>query len=275
MSLPHDDPAAAAPADAAPTGAGLPFPTVREVGVGAPLRWLARGWVDLKSAPIASLFYGFCFHAMGLLITVTLGRAYEYVAFMTTGFLLLGPFLAIGLCELSRRRERGEALRLRPTLTVWLRNAGNIGLFTVVLGVIFLVWARASLVVFAVFYPAEMPSFGGFVGQVIALENLDFLIAYFGVGFVFAALAFAASVVSIPLMLDRNQDAVSAILASFAALTRNPLPLALWAFLIAALTIVGFLSFHVGLIVLMPILGHATWHAYRELVVALPGGARQ
>ncbi|PKO58260.1 MAG: hypothetical protein CVU19_07780 [Betaproteobacteria bacterium HGW-Betaproteobacteria-13] len=250
--------------------AALPFPTVRDVPFTAPIRWVAHAFGDLRACPVPSLFYGFCFAAMGLLITFVFEHAYEYTSALTSGFLLLGPFFAMGLYEISRRHERGENCALVPTLTVWKRNAGNIGIFAVVLGVVFLVWARASLVVFALFYSNEMPNLSGFLGQLMAFENIEFLLVYFGIGMVFAIIAFAVSVVSIPLMLDRNQDAISSMLASVAALTRNPAAMLVWALLIATLTIVGFLSFHLGLVVLMPIIGHATWYAYRDLIEPLP-----
>ncbi len=250
-------------------GAGLPFPTIRNVGFGAPFQWIARGFSDLKACPVASLFYGFCFTAMGLLVTFVFEHAYQYTSAVTTGFLLLAPFFAMGLYELSRRRELGQACALAPTLTVWRRNAGNIAVFAAVLTVIFLIWARASLVVFAIFYTREMPNLSGFLGQVLSMENLEFLLVYFGVGFVFALLVFAVSVVSIPLMLDRNQDAVTSMLASIRALAENPMPLLVWAALIVGLTLLGFMSFHIGLAVLMPVVGHATWHAYRDLVEPL------
>jgi len=101
------------------------------------------------------------------------------------------------------------------------------------------------------------------------MENLEFLLVYFGVGFVFALLVFAVSVVSIPLMLDRNQDAITSMLASIRALAENPAPLLVWAALIVGLTLLGFMSFHIGLAVLMPLVGHATWHAYRDIVEPL------
>jgi len=141
--------------------------------------------------------------------------------------------------------------------------------FAAVLTVIFLIWARASLVVFAIFYTREMPNLSGFLTQVLSMENLEFLLVYCGVGFIFALLVFAVSVVSIPLMLDRNQDAVTSMLASIRALAENPLPLLVWAALIVGLTLLGFMSFHIGLAVLMPVVGHATWHAYRDLVEPL------
>ncbi|NMF95911.1 DUF2189 domain-containing protein [Aromatoleum toluolicum] len=255
------------------------FPTVREVDAGAPLRWIGRGIGDFRACPIPSLFYGFCFAAMGLLVTMVFEHAYEYTAAMTSGFLLVGPFLAMGLYEISRRHEEGQTCALLPTLTVWRRNAGNIGIFAVVLGVVFLVWARASLVIFALFYTNELPNLSGFLNQLVTLENLEFLLVYFSVGLLFACIVFAASVISVPLMLDRNQDAISSMLASIGALARNPGAMVVWASLIVILTIIGFLSFHLGLVVLMPIVGHASWHAYRDLVAPAgdappPTGAR-
>jgi uncharacterized membrane protein len=185
----------------------LPFPTVRDIKATSPLRWFSNGWQDMKACPIPSLFYGFCFAGMGLLITFVFEHAYEYTSGLTSGFLLLGPFLAMGLYEISRRREKGQGCSLAPTLVVWKRNAGNIGVFAVVLGIVFLVWARASLVVFALFYTDEMPNLSGFLEQILRFENLEFLMVYFAVGLLFATIVFAVSVVSIPLMLDRNRDA--------------------------------------------------------------------
>jgi uncharacterized membrane protein len=242
------------------------FPTIREVDAMAPLRWMRQGIGDFKACPLPSLFYGFCFAAMGLIVTAVFEHAYEYTAALTSGFLLLGPFLAMGLYEISRRHEQGRQCALTPTLTVWTRNAGNIGIFAVVLGIVFLVWARASLVVFALFYTNEMPNLSGFLTEVLAMENIEFLLVYFGVGLLFATIVFAASVISVPLMLDRDQDAISSMLASVGALARNPAAMAIWAALIVTLTLLGFASFHLGLVVLMPIVGHATWHAYRDLV---------
>ena len=181
----------------------------------------------------------------------------------------LGPFLAMGTCELRRRRERGEPCALLRTLTVWRRNASNIGVFAVVLGVIFLIWARASLVIFALFYTQEMPSLAGFLTHVFSIENIEFLAVYFGVGLLFATLVFALSVVSMPLMLDRNQDAVTAMIASVIALFKSPDTLLLWALIISTLTIIGFATLHLGLIVIVPLIGHASWHAYRDIVAPL------
>ena len=242
------------------------FPQVRTISPAAPLVWLARGWADLKGCPGPSLFYGLCFAGMGFLVKFVFANAVEYVSALASGFLLLGPFLAIGLYEISRRRERGERCTLAPTLAAWRANAPGIGLFSLILIIVFLVWARASLVIFALFYTSEMPTLSGFMQQVLSIDNIEFLAVYFAAGFVFATIVFAISVISIPLMLDRNQDTVTAMIASVLALTRNLPAMAVWAALIALGTAFGLLTFFLGLIVTMPLIGHATWHAYRDLV---------
>lgn len=258
--LQTEDPGQPAPA---------PFPQVRSgASLSAPLRWLGRGLDDFKACPAPSLFYGCCFAAMGFTLNVIFVRYYHYIAALICGFLLLGPFLAIGLYELSRRRAIGAPCALMPTLAAWRGNAGNIGIFSLVLTVIFLVWARASLITFALFYSSDMPSVKDFVTQVLSLENAEFLAAYAAVIAVFGGLTFAVSAVSAPLMLDRDQDAVTAMLASFLALLRNLPALALWALCIALLTALGFATLYIGLIVIIPILGHGTWHAYKDLVEA-------
>lgn len=250
----------------AATDSGAPFPRWREVNAGHPFMWLSRAVGDMRSCPLPSLFYGACFSAMGLALTLVFRNAYAYTSALISGFLLIGPVLAMGLYEISRRREMGASCALAPTLTVWRRNIGNIGIFAVVLGIIFLVWARASLVAFALFYTHQMPTLTGFLTQVVALDNLEFLVVYFGVGLIFATLVFALSVVSIPLMLDRNQDAITAMIVSAGVLFRNPATMLVWALIIVVMTTLGFATFYLGLIVLTPLIGHATWHAYRDII---------
>ena len=254
MATPEDDPQAST------------FPGVRVLPATAPFGWLAKGWQDFRAHPVPSMFYGACFAAMGWLIAFTFRHAYEYVSALVTGFFLVGPFLAIGLYDLSRRRERGMPARLAPTLDAWAPNVGSIGIFTLVLAVVLLVWARASLIVFALFYTGEMPTVAGFLRQMLSPDNLEFLFAYFCVGGFFAVLVFAISVVSVPMMLDRNTDGVVAVLTSLRAFGANVPAMIVWGAVILVLTAAGFALAFVGLVVTVPVIGHATWHAYRALV---------
>lgn len=252
------------------------FPEIRSVGFDAPGRWLRAGWGDLRKAGGASLFYGACFAVGGWVMQVVFSRAYAIFAGLVTGFLLLAPFLAIGLYDLSRRIEKGETPRLVVTFTAWRPNLANISVLAAVLAVVLLVWARASLVIFALFFDAAgLPTFADVVHAIVAFEQPEFALVYFMVGGFFALFVFAISVVSVPLMLDRGTDAVSSAIVSIGACARNPGPMLLWAFYIVVLVAAGLATQFIGLIFVMPVVGHATWHAYRELTVPeLPGANR-
>lgn len=256
----------AAPAPEGPDGRQSPFPPVRQIGFAAPLRWIAAGWRDLRAAPAASLFYGAAFALMGWLIYLVFSHAHEYTSALTAGFLLVGPFLCTGLYDISRRLAAGQPVTIGATMTAWRANLGAFSMFALILTVVMLVWARASLVTFALFFSSGMPSLSGFLRQVTSAEHWDFVLAYFAVGGVFATIVYALSVVSVPLMLARGTDTVVAAITSVRALAVNPLPLAIWAALIVVLVAAGFATLFIGLMVTVPIVGHATWHAYEDLV---------
>lgn len=242
------------------------FPQLNRVDIAAPFGWMGRGLDDMRACLGASLFYGVCFTAMGYLLAFVLRHEPQYLAAVTAGFLLLTPSLAIGLYDLSRRRERGEPCSLLQSMTAWRSNIANIGLFSMLLLVVFLVWARASLVTFAMFFSGSLPTIADLMRQILVPENYVFLAVWLAVGFLFANLVFAVSVVSVPLMMDRQCDAITAVLASIQVVFRNPLAMGVWAAIIAWATAAGLLMGFIGIIVVGPLLGHATWHAYRELV---------
>lgn len=241
------------------------FPEILEVPAEAPLKWLKSGWQDLKACPAASLFYGACFVIGGYLMIFSLRHAPEYIAAVITGFVILGPFLALGLYELSAQRERGEQCSLWPSLMAWRANMGHLGVFAVMLLVVYLVWARASVVVFAVFYSGELPDMGDFFRHVIMTEQMDFLLVYFAVGAIFALIIFSISLISIPLIRDRRMDAITAAIASVRAVMLNPTAMIVWSGIIALLSMIGIVTLLVGTLIIGPLLGHATWHAYRDL----------
>ena len=242
------------------------FPVVREVPFLAPLRWLALGARDFRARPVPCLFYGACFATMGWLLAMLLRPAPGTMMALTAGFLLVGPFMAMGLYEVARRREAGLSCDLFETTLVWRRNLVNVAILGIGLEIVMALWARSSMMVIAIFFPRRMPSVAVLLDEIAHGQALGFLATWLGVGALFATLVFAFTVIAIPLMLDRGTDAITAMLASVVAFGRNLAPLLLWAAAIVALTVLGFATFFVGLIVTVPWVGLATWHAYRALV---------
>jgi len=252
------------------------FPRIVSVGASAPLRWLALGWRDLVTGP--GLFYGVAFVLMGWSLQAFLAdRPYITLA-LGTGFALVGPFVALGLYDLSRQRERGGVADLIPSLRAWLRHPGSISLYAIILLLMLAGWMRVSMVLVALFYQGSIPSATTFLHSLVfSGENLGFLAVYFGVGACIALLVFAVSVVSIPMMLDRGTDTISAMIVSCVVLVRNPGAMAVWALLISVLVFAGLFTWYFALLFTGPLVGHATWHAYRDLVlreaVGEPGSA--
>ncbi|MCC6706401.1 MAG: DUF2189 domain-containing protein [Gammaproteobacteria bacterium] len=251
---------------------GFHWPRLRELGLSAPLHWLDRGFHDMLAAPVASLFYGAMLATMGYLLTHFYGGAVGLA--LTTGFLLIGPFLAVGLYDISRQVEFGQGVRLAPTLTAWRDNLPAIGFYALILMLSLAVWMRVSVVLIALFIPTGVESLHDLMAALLRTPDAwVFAFIYVTVGAVLAAFSFASSAVALPLLRDHpGADAISAMIVSFQVIRRNPKPLLLWAAVIVAATAAGFITWFVGLVVTVPLIGHATWHAYRE---ALDFGAPQ
>lgn len=243
-----------------------PRALMQPLGLGAPLHWLALGWQDLKAHPAIGLFYGVAFWGMALVLGLVFANKPEYTMSIASGCLLVGPFLAMGLYEVSRRREAGEAPSFASSLTCWRSHIRSMGMLVLVLMVLELLWGRASLVVFAVFFNTGMPSTTGVIQAVFNPDNIEFVLVYLAVGSVFAALVFSTAVVSIPMILDRDTDAISAAIISIRVVYEHPGVLLFWGALIAALVFLALLPAGAGLVLVGPVLGHATWHAYRASV---------
>jgi uncharacterized membrane protein len=247
------------------TPAGNFTPPLRTLSLGDPLRWLALGWRDFRRAPVVGLFYGACFMAMGWALLAVFERAPAYTLALSAGFLLMGPFLCLGLYHASRALERGERPSLGASLRAWQTRTGTLAIFGFVLLVLEMLWGRASLVVFALSFDG-MPDFRGSLLALLDPENLGFIVAYLAVGGVFAGLIFAVSVVSIPMILDRPTDAITAGLTSLRLTLGQPGVMLCWGALLTVLVVLAMLPGFAGLLVIGPVAGHASWHAYRAAV---------
>lgn len=243
-----------------------PRPRVRAVPFAAPLRWLRLGARDLAAAPGIALLYGACFWAMAMTLRAVFRHSPEYTMTIVSGCLLVGPFLALGLYEVSRRRELGLPQSLGASLTCWEGHLAGMGLLVLVLTILELLWGRASLVVFAVFFNTGMPSTASVLEAVFNPQNWKFLAVYTAVGGAFAALAFCSMVVAIPMILDRDTDAVTAAITSFGVVLDNFATMLFWGALVVTLTLLALWPWALGILVVGPWLGHATWHAYRDAV---------
>ena len=237
-----------------------------QLGWRDPFRWLALGWADFSRAPLIGIFYGACFVTMGWLLVACFQSAPEYTMALSAGFLLMGPFLCLGLYDVSRRLGQGLTPSLSSSLTAWRASSAQIGIFAGVLLVLEMLWGRAALIVFAVSFEG-MPDFSGPIGSLLTGDNLAFIVTYMGVGAIFAGLIYAISVISIPMIMDKSVDAISAGLTSLRLVTTQTGVMLLWGLLITTLIALAMLPGFFGLLVAGPVLGHASWHAYRAAIL--------
>ena len=256
-----------------PVQAGTAVPTgtaATTVRPDAPWAWLAAGWRDLLRVPGVSLAYGVLFAVVSGALTWMLFRLQmEYLLMpMVAGFMLVGPMLAVGLYETSRRLDAGEEVGLRRALFVTTRSPAQLAFLGALLMLMMLAWIRIAQLVYALFF--GLGGFPGFEQSVHLLffttEGLAMLAVGSVAGGVIAAGVFATAAFAVPMLMVRDMDAISAMIASFAAVRANIWPMLVWGWLIVVLTSVGIVTLYVGLIVTFPLLGHATWHAYRHVV---------
>ena len=244
---------------------------VRKIGLSDLGDALRLGWEDFKAIPTHAVVLCLIYPVLGLvLFRMVLGYSVLPLLFpLAAGFTLLGPFAALGLYELSRRRERGEeAAAWHAVHVLRAPSFGAMLELGLLLLVLFVTWiAAADAIYVATFGHAPAASIPDFASRVLTTpEGWWLIIVGCGVGFLFAVVALCVSVVSFPLMLDRHASAIDAIRTSLRAVKENPLAMAVWGLIVAGLLVIGSLPFFVGLAVVLPVLGHATWHLYRKVV---------
>lgn len=228
-------------------------------------RWLWRGLSDFTHAPELGVFYGACFAGMGWALLALFRFAPVYVLAVAAGFLLMGPFLCMGLYRISQQRETHHAPHFLDSLLAWRTRTGTLAIFGFTLLVIEMLWGRVALVIFALSFQG-MPDFKGSLVALLDPANIEFIAWYLAAGGFFAGLIFAISAVSIPMILDRPVDAITAGLTSLRLVLSQPLVMAAWGATIAVLVLLALLPGFLGLLIVGPVVGHASWHAYRAAV---------
>jgi len=245
----------------------LDSPRVRFITMDHPWQWLLAGWRDTLKTPFASFFYGAVFVVMGYFLTTMIVQSFHLSLALGTGFLLVGPFLAMGLYDLSRRLENNEPPDLLGSMLAWRHNTMGLLLFGIAIGFVMIIWARLSALVFTLIFIDADPEVASTASQIFfSGDGLDFLMVFAAIGAILAFGVFSISAISIPMLLDRQIDVITAVLTSLTAVKLNPGPMTLWAALIVVFTGVGLATFYLGLALTLPLIGHATWHAYRDLV---------
>jgi uncharacterized membrane protein len=239
---------------------------VRRVAMRQAVEWLRRGWDDLKEIGWSGLAHGALIAILGGVLLM-LGSTHLYLtAAAITGYLLVGPVMTTGLCELARRREAREPLGFDESLQALTRNPEGLTHFGGVLALIAILWFVLSAILLVSVLSASVPSLAVALWGGSATLNSSQLLGYVGCGAVLAAIVFAVSVVAIPLIIDRHASAADAIRASLRVTFTNLPAMLVWAALIVALTVIGFVTLLVGMVIVAPLLGYATWHAYRDLI---------
>jgi len=238
---------------------------VLHVPFGRPLEWLRRGWKDMRSS--ASLGYGALIVALGWTLLIFCATHPYLIAAAISGFLLVGPLMSAGFCEMSRRYSQGLSANFNQSLDGFARNASALVEFGVTLAICALVWFGLSAVMLGTVFHIAAPDisetlYRGFLESTNRMQVL----AYVAVGGLLAAGVFSVSVVAIPLMIDRHANAGQAMRASVRAVFSNLPAMIVWSALILVLTIIGYATFLAALLIIAPLLGHATWHAYKDLI---------
>jgi len=243
---------------------------IRRVAPERPWAWLAAGWKDFLAAPAFGLLYGLIFTVGGAGLTLLFWwlDIFWSILPLAAGFMLVAPVLAVGLYDTSRRLALGERVTAADAFGAWRRYVPRLAPMGLVLTLFLMAWARLAQIVFALFFSGNPPRPEPLyvVDLFLSPASIPFLLVGGIAGGVLAALVFAISVVSIPAMMDRDINVVSAIGLSLSAVRRNLWVMALWAWLIALFASAGIATLYLGLMVTLPIVGHATWHAYCDLV---------
>ncbi|WP_419796612.1 MAG: DUF2189 domain-containing protein [Terasakiella sp.] len=240
-----------------------------KVHIEAPAKWLRAGWHDFKMAPGVGLTYGaiFVLAGYGLFWGLEALNLTYLILPLSGSFILFAPWLALGLYEVSRLREKGETPTFANTCMAWKKAPRRLGLMAFVLLLIMMVWTQVAVVLYALILGGASLSLENISIDLLShTDGIVFLTIGSGVGLIFACLVFLLTAVSVPLILDREIGTFEAMAFSVKTVMKNSHVMWSWAFTIAIIAWFALASFFVGLVIAMPVLGYASWHAYRDLV---------
>lgn len=241
---------------------------IRKVATDAPWRWLGAGWDDIKRAPVMSLGYGLIVVGAGLAINLFLWRTgfSSWIPVMLGVFALVGPLIAVGLYEISRRLETGQPVTLASAIFVDIKSPTQVLFIGFFLMFAVLVWVRIASLLYALFVSASYMPIDDFLAFTLStIPGISMLVVGTLAGGVIAFCIYVMTVISIPMLMDRDTDAFTAAAAGLTAVKKNPGAMFLWAWLIAIFTAAGIGTLFIGLALVFPLLGHASWHAYRDI----------
>jgi uncharacterized membrane protein len=235
------------------------------VSLASPAHWLASGWADLRQNPLPGLFHGFLLTAFGALLLWAAGEKFWLLAGAFSGFLIVAPILATGLYQVSRALESGRRVGMAEVISLWRSGDRRLVIFGLLLGLAGTGWVltSAGLITLWSLEPVHKPA--DFLRQVVLVREIGLFEAWLLLGAVLAAPVFASSVVALPMLVDTPVSVMTAVKASWRAVANHPGPMAAWAVVIVVLVCLGMATALLGLIVIVPLIAHASWHAYRDL----------
>lgn len=252
------------------------LPLILPITMDQPLHWLALGFKDMTRSPLLSMMHGLILAIWGALITLLAHDRFWLLAGALSGFLVIAPVLATSLYAMSRAMEKGEQVHLGLLIDTWthwqlkLRHEPDsywsLIRFGILLSLAGTGWVITSAALITWLAPAPIHTPIDFIRLVVLSKDNPLFEIWLGLGAMMAAPVFASSVVSMPMLLDRRVTVLQAVLTSWNALLTHPIPMALWAFLLMGFCLLGIFSLFLGLILIVPMLGHGSWHAYRALV---------
>lgn len=249
---------------------------INQITLDHPWQWIGAGWNDFKRAPWLSVAYGMIFFLASILLTLLVfsSSVFFLVPPLAAGFFLVAPILAVFLYDTSRRLKKGETPSFLETCRSCRDNPFNLVVMGVILMLMLVFWMMIANLVFAIFFSDAILTLENFLPTLFLSGNSPaFLAAGILSGALLALAVFSITVISVPLLIDRDVNVLEAISTSYQAVLQNPRPLLLWAALIVMFVLMGFLTFYIGFAIAMPVVGYATWHAYNDLVADEQGGA--